>query len=92
MAHVLERRKEQRQPAEETVRLFSQALDSAGVSAQLIDKSSEGFRAIHDCHEMMSGEVVRFAWPGESGRARVLWTRIQSERAESGFWIESRDS
>ncbi|HUJ20903.1 MAG TPA: hypothetical protein VLX58_05235 [Bryobacteraceae bacterium] len=58
------------------------------VLGTLLDRSSSGFRAQHDCKELMSGQLVRFRMkPSSGGRARVMWTRIIDDRVESGFLI-----
>lgn len=58
------------------------------VRGQLVDRSAGGFRAEHDCSELTSGQVVRFRIGASArGQARVVWTRIQEDRVETGFVI-----
>jgi hypothetical protein len=58
------------------------------IRGRLLDRSASGFRAEHDCHELTSGQVVRFRLtPSVKGQARVVWTRILEGRVETGFLI-----
>ncbi len=58
------------------------------IRARLLDRSSSGFRAEHECPELSGGQLVRFRFrPASIGRARVVWTRIEGCRVESGFRI-----
>lgn len=55
------------------------------VTAQLLDYSKSGFRAVHAYSALSAGQVVQFqrllAW----GKARVVWNRILGEKVETGF-------
>jgi hypothetical protein len=58
------------------------------VQGRLIDRSSGGFRAQHDCPELSTGQVVQFQLADvPKGKARVVWTRILGEGVETGFLI-----
>jgi len=52
----------------------------------LLDTSSHGFRALHNCRTLAAGQVVSFEHSGGSGRARVVWTRIEGDQVQSGFF------
>lgn len=56
-------------------------------AGDLLDVSGNGFRAAHACRELHSGQIVRFHHDSASGQARVVWTRIEDQRVESGFFI-----
>jgi hypothetical protein len=61
---------------------------SKEIRGKLLDRSTSGFRAEHDCPGLTSGQVVRFRITASShGTARVVWTRILGERVETGFLI-----
>jgi hypothetical protein len=58
------------------------------IRGKLLDRSTSGFRAEHDCTLLTSGQAVRFRLaPSREGRARVIWTRILGDRVETGFLI-----
>ena len=82
---LFNRRKEDRTSAQGAVRLFPDSFSENAVDGQLLDVSASGFRAIHSCTALSGGEVVRFQHQSRTGRARVVWTRIVSGQAESGF-------
>jgi hypothetical protein len=81
-----ERRKEPRFAAKGEVRLRAEAAATA-VKGTVIDTSTHGFRARHDCHELASGQIVTFEHRLAAGRARIMWTRIIGDLVESGFLI-----
>jgi len=83
----IDRRTELRGPTEGNVRLFPDRFSEVSVSGQLLDISSSGFRATHNCPALSGGEVVGFKHASGEGRARVVWTRIVSGQAESGFVV-----
>ncbi len=88
----VEQRRERRRPASGEIYFsFAQGeskLGSKEVRGRLIDRSASGFRAEHDCAELTSGQVVRFRLAASfKGKARVVWTRIQADRVETGFTI-----
>jgi hypothetical protein len=53
----------------------------------LLDTSAHGFRAIHNSHALASGQIVLFEHSDISGRARVIWTRIDGDQVQSGFYV-----
>ena len=53
----------------------------------LLDASAHGFRAIHNSPELASGQIVLFEHSDISGRARVIWTRIDGDQVQSGFYV-----
>jgi hypothetical protein len=55
------------------------------VKGDLLDVSAHGFRAVHHCRSLTSGQILTFEHAHDRGRARVVWTRIAGERVESGF-------
>ena len=82
---TLNRRASTRLPAEGTVELsFADPLPVT-VSGRLLDISSGGFRAAHDCADIHTGLEVRFSHEGAAGAARVVWNRIVAGCMESGF-------
>jgi hypothetical protein len=84
---VLERRRHPRMAASGPVILRRSESRNEEVEGELIDVSESGFRAAHGCRTLHSGEVVWFTHAGAEGSARVVWNRIEAERAESGFLI-----
>jgi len=61
--------------------------DRHRITGQLMDVSSSGFRAAHDCPHLRTGATVHFRHEAGSGRARVVWNRISGGSIESGFFI-----
>jgi hypothetical protein len=59
------------------------------VIGMLVDYSNSGFRAVHHCSNLHTGQVVHFRHFVASGTARVIWNRILPERIESGFLVVS---
>jgi len=84
-----ERRAEARAAAHGLVRLRGDGLLETRVEGRLLDTSDRGFRAVHNCPTMASGQVVNFEHMGAAGRARVMWTRIDGDQVQSGFYILS---
>jgi len=82
-----DRRKEERAPASGTVTLILFDQGRRELGALLLDQSRGGFRASHQCPELSAGAEVDFSCQYSAGRARVVWTRILGEQAESGFLI-----
>jgi hypothetical protein len=64
-------------------------LDDGGpaILAKLIDISSNGFRAAHQCAELHAGMELDFADSEREGRARVMWNRSADGNWISGFFI-----
>ncbi len=87
-----EKRGELRQASTGEVSLVFGDVDAASgakeVRGQLLDRSASGFRAEHRFPGLTCGQVVQFRLPASNtGRARVVWTRIAGEYVESGFII-----
>jgi hypothetical protein len=57
------------------------------VLGRLVDYSKSGFRAIHACVALHSGQVVEFQHPVAVGKARVMWNRISGDSVETGFLV-----
>jgi hypothetical protein len=57
------------------------------VDGILLDASPHGFRALHNCPTLVAGHNVLFEHSGQKGRARVVWTRIDGDQVQSGFYI-----
>ena len=86
-----ERRSEPRRPARGQVFVNLTELPHVEFAGELLDVSNSGFRAAHTCRELHSGQTVRFNYDGASGEARVVWTRIEDQRVESGFFVLASD-
>jgi hypothetical protein len=71
--------------AEGEVTLRLEGRPGASIHGALKDISPRGFRAAHDCRDLSSGQIVRFAHAHAAGLARVAWTRITGLSVESGF-------
>jgi hypothetical protein len=84
---LLERRKDSRSPAQGAVQLLFEDPAPQVISAQLIDVSRSGFRAVHHCSTLSSGLEVRFTHDRAHGRARVIWSLTLPGVVESGFLI-----
>jgi hypothetical protein len=52
-----------------------------------VDYSNSGFRAVHNCAALHSGQEVEFRHAVAVGRARVMWNRITDDRVETGFLV-----
>jgi hypothetical protein len=59
----------------------------ATVDAELIERSSTGFRASHACARLVAGLEVSIRRDGNSSRARVIWTHVLQEHRVSGFLL-----
>lgn len=55
----------------------------------LMDYSRHGFRAVHHCSDLHTGQLVQFRHDVASGTARVIWNRILPEQIETGFLVLS---
>jgi hypothetical protein len=84
---AIERRKEDRAPAQGTVILILQEKGQEELKASLLDVSRNGFRASYEHRQLSPGLELDFTHLTASGRARVVWTRILGEQAESGFLV-----
>ena len=57
------------------------------INADLIERSSTGFRASHECKNLDPGMEVRYQREGFSGIARVMWTHVLQGQRVSGFLL-----
>jgi hypothetical protein len=57
------------------------------VVGTLVDFSKGGFRAAHDCPDLISGQIVSFQHILADGKARVVWNRITGSGVETGFVV-----
>jgi hypothetical protein len=55
--------------------------------AELMDVSSNGFRARHSDPRLLPGREVRFQHRIFAGRAKVVWTALVGGHTQSGFQI-----
>jgi hypothetical protein len=69
------------------IRLRGDGLLEAPVEGRLLDTSAHGFRAVHGCRTLASGQIVNFEHAAATGRARVIWTRIEGDQVQSGFYV-----
>ena len=83
----LDRRAEERYNAEGEVCLVFEEPMHQEITGTLADYSKSGFRALHHCTDLHSGQLVHFRHFIGSGTARVMWNRIQQDRVESGFLV-----
>lgn len=84
---VTDRRCEPRFPVSGVVELTVVDLAPRRFTANLLDRSRHGFRVAYECAGLHSGQEVRFEHSFGKGRAKVMWTRIVGDQAESGFLI-----
>src|SRR5260370_37843398 len=84
MSYV-DRRAEERYDAEGEVSLIVEEPLRQEITGTLADYSKSGFRAVHHCTDLHSGQLVHFQHFVASGTPRVMGNRIQQDRVESGF-------
>jgi len=77
-------RGEDREICQGQVRLH---LDDTEFHAELVDVSSNGFRARHSDPRLEPGREVRFQHRIFAGRAKVVWTALVGGQTQSGFQI-----
>ena len=82
-----ERRAEERFSADGEVRLAFSDPVRMEINGNLLDYSKSGFRAVHSCRALHTGQVVEFHHFIAQGQARVMWNRILEERVETGFLV-----
>ncbi len=82
-----EKRREARRAASGHVRVTFTDPTPLEIDGKLMDVSVSGFRMAHDCASLHSGQVVEFAHIEATGRARVMWNRIQASGVETGFLV-----
>jgi hypothetical protein len=57
------------------------------VQGRLVDVSENGFRMIHSCTTLRSGQIVEFTHIEAKGQAQVIWNRITGGAIETGFLV-----
>jgi len=82
-----DRRSEERHDGAGDVSLSVDEPLRQNIVGTLVDYSKSGFRAVHHCANLHTGQVVQFRHFVGSGTARVIWNRILPERVESGFLV-----
>jgi hypothetical protein len=82
-----EKRREARRAASGNVRVKFTDPEPLEIDGKLMDVSPSGFRMAHDCASLHSGQVVDFTHLEATGRARVMWNRIQASGVETGFLV-----
>ena len=82
-----ERRKQPRTAASGRVELVLRDPLPEKIEGELMDISSDGFRASHDHSCLRPGLDVHFHYDGGEGMARAMWTRIVSGKVETGFLV-----
>jgi hypothetical protein len=83
----IERRREIRRPANAEAELREPGVMAGAFTGRVLDASATGFRLRHGRLSLTSGQVVDFELEGRTGHARVMWTRIVGNEAETGFLI-----
>src|SRR5262245_32147836 len=61
--------------------------ESSGITGELVDVSSSGFRASYREGSLSQGTEVRFRHRFFHGRARVVWSNKVLQSTESGFLV-----
>lgn len=84
-----EKRRETRRAASGNVRVKFTDPEPLEIAGRLMDVSISGFRMAHDFASLHSGQVVEFAHIEATGRAKVMWNRIQAGGVETGFLVFS---
>lgn len=82
-----ERRSESRHKASGPLKFSFDDPARQEVTGRLLDYSRSGFRAVHKCTALHTGQVVEFQHVIAVGKARVMWNRIASDNVETGFLI-----
>lgn len=82
-----EKRRETRRAATGNVRVKFTDPEPLEIAGRLMDVSISGFRMAHDFASLHSGQVVEFAHIEATGRAKVMWNRIQAGGVETGFLV-----
>jgi len=82
-----EKRREARRAASGNVRVKFTDPEPLEIDGKLMDVSPSGFRMVHACASLHSGQVVEFAHLEAKGCARVMWNRILAGGVETGFLV-----
>lgn len=81
-------RREPRYAADGAVRVWFNGPKPLEIQGRLVDVSASGFRMAHNYTTLEAGQTVNFRHLDASGRARVVWNRIDGTRVETGFLLE----
>jgi len=84
-----EKRREPRRRTSGSIRIRFHNPQRVEFEGALVDVSPGGFRTVHDCNTLESGSIVEFWHSTESGQARVMWNRFNTDGIESGFLVIS---
>lgn len=87
MSRAANRRREIRSAAQGPVKLVIDSPLPCEITGTLLDFSSSGFRAAHNCHDLQRGDRVQFDHKDATGSAVVIWTRVVSGTIETGFLL-----
>ena len=82
-----DRRAERRYRGQGPLRLLFDDPSPQEIVGLLLDYSNSGFRAVHACTALHTGQVVAFQHAIAGGKARVMWNRIADDRVETGFFV-----
>jgi hypothetical protein len=87
MSSPADRRSERRYPGRGPLKLSFDDPAPQQVTGQLMDYSTNGFRAVHAYVALHTGQVVDFQHAVADGKARVMWNRIAGDKVETGFFV-----
>jgi hypothetical protein len=82
-----DRRTERRFHGQGPLKLSFEDPSPQEIVGRLLDYSKSGFRAVHECTALHTGQVVAFEHAIAGGKARVMWNRIADDHVESGFFV-----
>jgi hypothetical protein len=82
-----DRRSERRHKGRGALKLSFDDPSPLEITGQLMDYSTNGFRAVHAYAALHTGQVVEFQHAVADGKARVMWNRIAGDRVETGFFV-----
>jgi hypothetical protein len=82
-----EQRRESRRTANGPIVVRFGQEQSFVVHGHLVDVSASGFRMLHQCTTLETGQIVEFSHPEASGTARVMWNRIVDRMVQTGFFV-----
>ena len=84
---VRESRREERRPAEGSVRVRYTNPRQVQIEGKLVDLSAGGFRMRHKWTALSAGQIVEFSHAEATGQARVVWNRVAGDHVETGFLV-----
>jgi hypothetical protein len=80
-----DRRIEPRQATSGRIELIFENPTPMAVTAELVETSVTGFRALHTSSALEPGVEVEYRRADAAGRARVVWTQVTQDARVSGF-------